>query len=86
MTYDDAIFMQYVKRVARNGVVTREQVEAAFWVAAWDVELAIEQQAPEKMARARELVRREYLPILAELLVKHGITMIDGHDERASAP
>ncbi len=62
LAYDDALFLQALRKSARQGVVSRTDIEAAFWTAAWDVKLAFEQQAPDRLEDAEELVREQLMP------------------------
>lgn len=56
-SYDEALFVQGLKRRARNGVVTRQDVADAFWSSAVDITIA-----PERRDAAEKDVMENYVP------------------------
>ena len=67
-TYDDELFKRKIRQSARFGKVRAADVEAAFWAVCWDLRVAIQQQAPEKMDAAEETFRKDYLPKFTKVI------------------
>jgi hypothetical protein len=66
--YDQAVFVQELRKKAHFNRVTRQNVIDAFWIAAWDLKVAIEQQAPQKWDAVNKALERDMLPgIIASL-------------------
>lgn len=61
-SYDDELFKQKIRQASRLGFVTVKDIEIAFWSVCWDLRVAIQQQAPEKMDVAEEAFRKDFLP------------------------
>lgn len=75
--YDEALFRQTIKKEHdKFGFVNTDTIENAFWKVCWDLDLAIQQQAPEKMDEAKAAFRLHFLPTFITMLEAEGFTVV----------
>jgi hypothetical protein len=72
-SYDEALFIQSLKRRACFGTVTLDDVSAAFWDASRDLEAGLIEHVPHNLELARAKVREEIAPLLTHMLPQHGL-------------
>lgn len=80
-SYDEALFKQILrKKQTQNGFILSSDIEEAFWKVCWDLEVAIEQQKPEKMEEAKAAFQRDMLPIFMDMLQADGFEVVQEED------
>lgn len=75
--YDEAVFIQELRKRARFNRVTRLQVAEAFWAAAWDLREAFLQQKPDRLAAAEAEVIENVVPRLALVIAEQTNIRVD---------
>jgi hypothetical protein len=77
-SYDEAVFVQRLRsKLGPFKTCTVDDIVEAFWVASWDLKIAIERSAPDKWELANQQLREEMVPGLsATLKQKYGITVL----------
>ncbi len=76
LDYDEALFLQALRsRADEDGTVTLDDIAEAFWSTAWDLELALVQQRPEKVEEAKSRFRSEMAPMFVGFLKPFGLRL-----------
>lgn len=76
LNYEESLMIQKLQSLAApDGTVSLEDIGTAFWAVAWDLELALIQQRPDKLEEAKQRFLTEMAPMFAGFLTPFGMRL-----------